>query len=242
MDPKVLYDHADSQANRQATPAKPAPVTASATNSAPKLSEAAVAKIVYDAPSTTVGKPAEPSHDPSAQAQRERLSKLYTSDEAKAGRALAALAEGEAAAAPPEAAKAPPDTATAKAGEFNLDEFTKVAKDFDPTHPMAGEYAALVTESKIDTGTAAKLFGMGQRAVTEALAAQQEAQAKVAASWRSELEADTEIQAHANDAREVVRRFGDAKLVDFLNTSGAGDNPQLARFLVRVAQALKGRR
>lgn len=109
---------------------------------------------------------------------------------------------------------------------------------FDANDAMLGEFRKVAGEFGLTPDRGKRLLELHARAV-EAERAARDAEVE---RWRAQTDADPELVAGADAAREVVRKFGTPELLGVLNDTAVGDHPEMVRFVVRVARALRGAR
>jgi hypothetical protein len=104
------------------------------------------------------------------------------------------------------------------------------------TGELATEFTTACAEAGFDTATTKKFGEMHKKASEHQSTSYWN---KVWSGWAEEVKT---IPADDIDAaRSMVREHGDESLMDFLAESRVGDNPQLVKFLARVAKANKGK-
>lgn len=107
-----------------------------------------------------------------------------------------------------------------------MDEFKQVARSLNLTREQAQNLVSL--QSKLTEQTAqtqAQIYAQGIQ------------------KWAEVARADREIGGVEFDrnvavARKAIQTFGSRDLIDFVNTSGVGNHPELIRMLVRVGKAM----
>jgi hypothetical protein len=103
-----------------------------------------------------------------------------------------------------------------------LDQFAPTFKDLGLTTKQAQALADKFIEAQAKTGET-----------------QSQNWAKTVEGWMTQAKADPEIggakwDATVKDASGIVKRFGNEALRDYLNASGAGNHPEMIRFMAKV--------
>jgi hypothetical protein len=188
------------------------------------------------------GDPAPAAVDPApAAAPADAGSVLYPDDQPKAdGEQLPAdqpAGEGEAKAEGEGEAKA--DDAAADTvpedGKYDL----KMPEGVEVDQAMLDQFAPTFKELGLTTKQAQALADKFIEAQTKQGDAQRETWAKMTGEWVDQAKADPEIggakwDATVKDASGIVKRFGNDALRDYLNASGAGNHPEMIRFMAKV--------
>lgn len=120
----------------------------------------------------------------------------------------------------------------------------KVPEGFVPDDPAIGKFSAMAAEYGLDEAKAQKLVDMHfdqLKALAETQAADHR---KAVASWEKSVRDDPDMGGARFDetlerGRAAVRRFGDPKLVEFLDASGLGSHPEFVRFAAKVGAAIR---
>lgn len=150
---------------------------------------------------------------------------------------LATAPEGTPPPAAPIDVTAPPATPPA-AGDVALTR----AEDALLSQEGVDAISLFAKENKLTQDAAEKLMGMQNASLEQAQVNLEFAQAKQSDTWAAETKADPviggeKLQEHAELARRVVNRFGNAELRDYLNKSGLGNNVHVIKFLSQIGKA-----
>jgi hypothetical protein len=123
----------------------------------------------------------------------------------------------------------------------------KVAGDFKIAEEVAGEINSTFKEIGLSQADGQKLIDLWAKHTQEAADAPAKYYETKQEEWRNEINSDPEIGGSKwNGTRASIGRlfdsFGDAKLTDgfrfAMDYTGAGNHPDVVRFLARVAQKL----
>jgi hypothetical protein len=140
------------------------------------------------------------------------------------------------AAAPSLDAKAPEVGAEAKY-EF------KFADGQEPDTAVLGKFTGMAKELGIAPEKAQGLVDLAGELVKNNTEAQQKQWEGVREQWVGEIKTDKEfggdrLPETLERGKRVLRDFGSPEIVDFLNSTGYGDNPSFIKMLARLDKAL----
>ncbi|HSW00018.1 MAG TPA: hypothetical protein VLI39_07590 [Sedimentisphaerales bacterium] len=108
---------------------------------------------------------------------------------------------------------------------------------------LLGSFREVLLGGKIPLESAQKLADLGRKLSETALKQNADAWGKLRESWTNEIRADADFGGQKlpetiERAKRVLGKFGESGLVQFLDSTGFGDNPALIRLLAKVDRAL----
>jgi hypothetical protein len=147
----------------------------------------------------------------------------------------AAETVGDAAAAASEAT----DETTPQAADYAL----TLPAGMDPGEPLFGAFKEIAAKHGLSLAAAQDIVDMVAPRISEALTQPYQLWKKTQDAWQAEAKTDPEFGG-AEFARnmasiaKVLDQYGDPKLRDALNVTGAGNHPAIIRSFWRIAQIL----
>lgn len=204
------------------------PAPAAASDQPPAAAPADAGSVLYpDDPPRTDGN--QPPADPPAGDAGEW--KEYVPDPAKSDEEnAAAKAEHDKAKPADDAADTVPED-----GKYDL----KMPEGVEVDQAMLDQFAPTFKELGLTTKQAQALADKFIEAQAKQGEAQAQNWAKLTGEWVDQAKADPEIggakwDATVKNASGVVKRFGNDAFRDYLNASGAGNHPEMIRFMAKV--------
>ena len=109
---------------------------------------------------------------------------------------------------------------------------------------MLGKFSGVAKELNLPQAGAQKLVDLAVEHSKQIIASQQSQWAEIRQEWVSEIKADKEFGGEKFNetvvsAKRALGKFGSEKLVQFLDSTGYGDNAELIRLLARVDKATR---
>lgn len=105
------------------------------------------------------------------------------------------------------------------------------------------DFKGIAKEAGLNQDQAQKMADLGVKLSQKIVDSQQQALAKQVSEWESSSKTDKEfggdkLDANLAIAKKALDAFATPELKDYLNNSGAGNHPELIRFLVRAGKAI----
>ena len=156
-------------------------------------------------------------------------------DEGKPADEGQAPAEGEAQTEAEGEAEADPADAVPEDGKYEI----KMPEGVEIDEAMLGEFSPVFKELGLTTKQAQALTDKFIEAQAKQGEVQSQNWSQTIAGWVDQAKADPEIggaqwDSTVKSASGVVQRFGNDALKEYLNASGAGNHPELIRFMAKV--------
>lgn len=123
----------------------------------------------------------------------------------------------------------------------------KLPETLTPNEPLFNEFKALAAELKLAPKDAEKLLPFAEKLAKGQVEALQSAIAESAKqqreAWIGEIKSMPEFQGEAYERNttflaRLMDEFGSPQAKDYLNATGAGDNPHLVRMILKMGEAL----
>lgn len=117
----------------------------------------------------------------------------------------------------------------------------KKGEKYVASDEVINEFKKIAFESNLLPDQAQKMLDwFNDRASGNMTKAQQEQQSRMEQGWQSlEKEWGAGFEKNIQAAKMVVKEFGNAEVIDYLNETGLGDDPKLVKFLAQIGQNLK---
>lgn len=124
-------------------------------------------------------------------------------------------------------------------GKYDL----KMPEGVEVDQAMLDQFAPTFKELGLTTKQAQALTDKFIEAQSKQGEAQRKTWAKMTGDWVDQAKADPEIggtkwDATVKNASGIVKRFGNDALRDYLNASGAGNHPEMIRFMAKVGAVI----
>ena len=123
------------------------------------------------------------------------------------------------------------------AADFTLPE------GFDPKDESFTAFVEAANSAKLSKDGAAKLFDLHSKAMNAASEGNSRLWAETQETWRKQVETDKEIggdklQPTLGRVRQLVKDFGTPELIGVFDLTGAGNHPEMIRFLGKIAEKM----
>jgi len=120
----------------------------------------------------------------------------------------------------------------------------KVPEGFALDEDILTEFSDAARTKGLDQETAQKFIDVGVKLAQKVAKGLEENWKEVRKTWRKDLESDgefggTNLRETVKGANRVLAKYGTKPLSDWLQASGAGDNPDLIRLLSSVDKATR---
>lgn len=114
-------------------------------------------------------------------------------------------------------------------------------KDLDK--PLLDQFTPIGKELGLTQAQADKLIGLHAESLKAHVAAQDAAWKSTTAKWAEDLKADpilggAQMQATLDASQAALKKFGDEKLVSFIEAFQLGNQPDFVRMMVKVGKAI----
>jgi len=152
-------------------------------------------------------------------------------------------AKPDAAAGDPKAAK-PDDKGKAKEGAPEKYEDFAAPEGVELDKEMLGKFTGIAKALNLPQVGAQKLVDLAAEHTKNIVQQQQVRWSEIRQEWVNELKADKEFGGEKFNetivgAKRALGKFGSPKMVEFLESTGYGDNAELIRFMARVDKATR---
>lgn len=164
--------------------------------------------------------------------------KEYEADPAKSDEENAAAKAEHDASKPADKGEDPADTVP-EDGKYDL----KMPEGVEVDAAMLDQFSPTFKELGLTTKQAQALADKFIEAQTKNGEAQAQGWTKTVEGWVNQAKTDPEIggpkwDATVKDASGIVKRFGNDALREYLNASGAGNHPEMIRFMAKVGAVI----